>query len=131
MVELNELSAAKGGSKEAVVMLKPRPGETLIRHEDIIAKIEEEGDSLCCILFPGINYLTGQVFDMAAITKAGHDVGAKVGFDLAHAVGNIKLHLHEWGVDFAAWCTYKVSFLQTAKRSTKSIAIVHTKQHLF
>ncbi|TGD78525.1 kynureninase [Hymenobacter wooponensis] len=92
---------------DAIVELTPRSGEHTLRTEDIVAKIEELGDSLATVIMGGINYYTGQVYDMAAITRAGHAVGAKVGFDLAHAAGNIPLHLHEWNVDFACWCTYK------------------------
>ncbi|MCA8832416.1 kynureninase [Hymenobacter pini] len=92
---------------DAIVELTPRPGEYTLRTEDILAKIAELGDSLCTIIMGGINYYTGQVYDMAAITQAGHAVGAMVGFDLAHAAGNIPLHLHDWDVDFACWCSYK------------------------
>ncbi|SNR74396.1 kynureninase [Hymenobacter mucosus] len=92
---------------DAIVELVPRAGEHTLRTEDIIAKINELGESLCTIIMGGINYYTGQVYDMAAITQAGHAVGAMVGFDLAHAAGNIPLHLHDWDVDFACWCTYK------------------------
>ena len=92
---------------DAIVELTPRPGEHTLRTEDIEAKIAELGDSLATIIMGGINYYTGQVFDMQAITRAGHAVGAMVGFDLAHAAGNVKLHLHDWDVDFACWCTYK------------------------
>lgn len=92
---------------DAIVELTPRPGEHTLRTEDILAKIEELGSSLCTVLMGGINYYTGQVYDMAAITRAGHAVGARVGFDLAHAAGNIPLHLHDWDVDFACWCSYK------------------------
>jgi kynureninase len=92
---------------DVIVELAPRPGEHTLRTEDIEAKIAELGDSLATVLFGGINYYTGQVFDMAAITRAGHAVGAMVGFDLAHAAGNVVLHLHEWDVDFACWCNYK------------------------
>ncbi|OWP64664.1 kynureninase [Hymenobacter amundsenii] len=92
---------------DAIVELEPRAGEHTLRTEDIVAKIEELGDSLCTIIMGGLNYYTGQVFDMEAITKAGHAAGAMVGFDLAHAAGNVPLHLHDWDVDFACWCSYK------------------------
>ena len=92
---------------DAIVELAPRPGEHTLRTEDIEAKIAELGDSLATVLFGGLNYYTGQVFDMAVITKAGHAVGATVGFDLAHAAGNVVLCLHDWDVDFACWCNYK------------------------
>lgn len=93
--------------EDAIVELVPRPGEHTLRTEDILAKIEELGGTLATVIMGGINYYTGQVYDMAAITEAGHTVGAKVGFDLAHAAGNIPLQLHDWDVDFACWCTYK------------------------
>lgn len=93
--------------EDAIVEISPREGEHLINEEDILAKIEELGDSLAMVMIGGVNYYTGQLFDMKTITEAGHNVGAIVGFDLAHAAGNIKLNLHEWNVDFAAWCSYK------------------------
>ncbi|MCT4580231.1 MAG: kynureninase [Flavobacteriales bacterium] len=93
--------------EEVIIEVGPRAGEHLIREEDILAKIKETGDELAMIMIGGVNYYSGQVFDMKAITEAGHKVGAKVGFDLAHAAGNIKLELNNWGVDFATWCSYK------------------------
>lgn len=93
--------------KEALVEIKRREGEHNIRLEDILAKIEEIGEELALVLIGGVNYYTGQVFDMKTITDAGHKQGAYVGWDLAHAAGNIKLKLNDWKVDFAAWCSYK------------------------
>jgi kynureninase len=90
-----------------LVEIAPRQGENLLRTEDILSKIEELGDELALVMMGGVNYYTGQLLDMPTITKAGHEVGAIVAFDLAHAAGNINLHLHDWGVDFAAWCGYK------------------------
>ncbi|KAJ3137004.1 Kynureninase (L-kynurenine hydrolase) [Physocladia obscura] len=92
---------------DAIVEIAPRDGEFNLRIEDIIATIEREGDSVALVLFSGVQYYTGQFFDLKRITDAGHAVGARVGFDLAHAVGNVPLSLHDWDVDFAAWCTYK------------------------
>ena len=93
--------------KDAIVEVFPREGEHTLREEDIIAKILEVGDELAMIMIGGVNYYTGQRFDMERITKAGHEAGAIVGWDLAHAAGNVELELNEWGVDFAAWCSYK------------------------
>jgi kynureninase len=92
---------------DALVEIKRREGEHNIRIEDILAKIEEVGEELALVLIGGVNYYTGQVFDMKTITEAGHKQGAYVGWDLAHGAGNIELHLNEWNVDFAAWCSYK------------------------
>ena len=104
--------AAAGGPVEAgtpnlLLELTPREGEVMLRTDDIVETIEQHGDEITLILMGGVNYYTGQAFDMQAITEAGHRVGAVVGFDLAHAAGNIELKLHEWDVDFAAWCSYK------------------------
>ncbi|MAO37143.1 MAG: kynureninase [Zunongwangia sp.] len=93
--------------EDAIVELKKRDGEHNFRTEDILAKIEEVGEECALILIGGVNYYTGQVFDMKTITEAGQKIGAFVGWDLAHAAGNIKLELHDWNVDFAAWCSYK------------------------
>jgi kynureninase len=92
---------------DAIVEVKPREGEYLIRTEDILSAIQEHASSTALILFSGINYYTGQTFEMKKITEAGHEAGAIVGFDLAHAAGNIELQMHDWNVDFACWCSYK------------------------
>jgi len=113
-------------TEDAIVEIKRREGEHNIRLEDIIAKINEVGEELALVLIGGVNYYTGQVFDMKAITEAGHKVGAKVGFDLAHAAGNIELHLHDWDVDFAAWCSYKY---MNSGPGNASGCFVHEKHH--
>lgn len=92
---------------EGLIELHPRPGEHALRQEDIEAEIAAAGDSLALIMIGAVNYYTGQFFDVPAITASGHAVGAIVGFDCAHAAGNVPLQLHDWNVDFAAWCTYK------------------------
>jgi kynureninase len=94
--------------------------------EDVLAKIKEVGDELALVLFGGVNYYTGQVFDIKTITDAGHHVGAQVGWDLAHAAGNIELHLNEWKVDFAAWCSYKY---MNSGPGNASGCFVHEKHH--
>jgi kynureninase len=91
----------------AIVEVAPRAGENSLRTEDIVATIEEHGASTALVMFGGVNYYTGQFFDLQAITAAGHKAGAYVGFDLAHAAGNVFLELNRWGVDFAVWCSYK------------------------
>lgn len=94
-------------SEEVIREISPRPGNAHIDEQDILDAIAEEGDRLAMVMIGGVNYYTGQVFDMKRITEAAHHVGAMAGFDLAHAIGNIHLELHDWHVDFAAWCTYK------------------------
>ena len=93
--------------EECIIEVAPRPGEYTLRTQDIVQTIEDNKEQLALVLFGGINYFTGQFFDMAAITTAGQKAGAIVGFDLAHAAGNVPLELHDWNVDFACWCSYK------------------------
>lgn len=92
---------------EAIVRLTPRDGEFTLRTEDILSYLHEHGHSVALVLLGGVNYYTGEFIDIKAITDAGHEQGAIVAIDLAHAAGNVPLKLHEWGVDWAAWCTYK------------------------
>ncbi len=91
----------------ALMELVPRDGESAIRDEDIANCIEEFGDSIALVMLPGVQYYSGQLFDMAAITSLARSKGCAVGWDLAHAAGNVPLALHDWGPDFAAWCSYK------------------------
>ena len=106
---------------DAIIELKPREGEFTLRTEDILAKIEENKDSLAIVMMGGVNYLTGQAFDMKSITEKAHSVGANVGFDLAHAAGNLNLKLHEWGPDFAVWCSYK--YLNSGPGGTSGVFV--------
>jgi len=112
--------------KETIVEVKRRKGQHNIRLEDILTKIEEVGEQLALVFIGGLNYYTGQVFDMKTITTKGHSVGAIVGWDLAHAAGNIKLNLHDWNVDFAAWCSYK--YMNSGPGNAAGI-FVHQKHH--
>jgi kynureninase len=109
---------------QAIIEVGPREGEYTIRHEDIISAIEKNSDELALIMIGGVNYFSGQAFDMKSITEAGHKAGAVVGFDLAHAAGNLKMELHNWNVDFAAWCSYK--YLNSGPGSVAG-AFVHEK----
>ena len=112
--------------KEAIVELKKREGEHNFRMEDILTKIAEVGDECALVLIGGVNYYTGQVFDIQAITRAAKKVGAFVGWDLAHAAGNIELKLHDWDVDFAAWCSYKY---MNSGPGNASGCFIHEKYH--
>ena len=111
---------------DSLIKLIPRDGESTIRTEDIEAIVERERDTIALIMLGGVNYYTGQVFDFERITKLGQDKGIVVGFDLAHAAGNVKLDLHKWGVDFAVWCSYK--YLNSGPGSIAA-AFIHEKHH--
>ena len=94
-------------SDDAIIEVEPKQGSALIDHQSIIDTIAKNGDTVALVLFSGVNYYNGQVFNMESIVKAAHNVGAYAGFDLAHAAGNIFLNMHDWDVDFACWCSYK------------------------
>jgi kynureninase len=93
--------------ESSLIELTPRPGEACVCEEDIEALMEREGEQIALIMLGGVNYSTGQAFDMARVTRAGRERGCVVGFDLAHAAGNLQLKLHDWDADFAVWCSYK------------------------
>lgn len=112
--------------KEAVVEVKKRKGEHSFRTEDILKTIQEVGEECALVLIGGVNYYSGQVLEMETITRAGHEIGAKVGWDLAHAAGNIELKLHDWEVDFAAWCSYKY---MNSGPGNASGCFIHEKYH--
>lgn len=109
---------------EAIIQLFPREGEHNLRTEDVVAAIKEHASSLALVMIGGVNYYTGQYFDIPTITQAGHAAGALVGWDLAHAAGNLPLQLHDWDVDFAAWCSYK--YMNSGPGSISGI-FVHEK----
>lgn len=111
---------------DAIIEVKRREGEHNIRLEDVLDLIRKTGDQLALVLIGGVNYYTGQVFDMKTITRAGHEQGAYVGWDLAHAAGNIHLELHDWDVDFAAWCSYKY---MNSGPGNASGCFIHEKHH--
>ncbi len=116
------------GGEEAidVVEVAPREGEECLRNADIEATIAREGDSLALVLLSGVQYYTGQVLDIANITRAAHAVGARCGWDLAHAMGNVELRLHDWGADFACWCSYK--YLNGGPGAVAG-AFIHERHH--
>lgn len=93
--------------KEVIIEIAPREGEYTLREEDILQTIEEHSDSLALVMMGGVHYYTGQLFPLEKIVAKAHEAGAICGFDLAHAAGNVVLSLHDWGVDFACWCSYK------------------------
>ena len=93
--------------QEALLTLKPREGEHTIRLEDLESMLDEQGDQIALVMLAGVNFFTGQLLDMQRITALAHKHGCRVGFDLAHAAGNVPLQLHDWEVDFAVWCSYK------------------------
>jgi len=111
----------------ALVTVDPRDGEETLRPDDIVAAIHEHGPELALVLLPGVQYYTGQVLPMPEIVAAAHQVGATAGLDLAHAAGNVEMALHDWEVDFAAWCTYK--YLNGGPGSTGG-AFVHARHFL-
>lgn len=111
---------------EAVVQLYPRKGEHTLRTEDILASIEMHKDTLALVMLGGVNYYTGQFFNLKEIAKAGHAAGAFVGYDLAHAAGNVPLTLHDWDVDFATWCSYK--YLNSGPGGVSGV-FIHEKHH--
>lgn len=111
---------------EALIELFPRSGEHTLRTEDILASIDTHADQLAMVLMGGINYYTGQFFDLEKISQQAQKHGITVGFDLAHVAGNIPLSLHQWGVDFAVWCSYK--YLNSGPGAVAG-AFVHQKHH--
>lgn len=112
--------------QQEIIEMKSREGEAYLRTEDILATIEQYKDELALVMFGGVHFYTGQLFDMARITAAAHAVGAYAGFDLAHATGNVELKLHDWNVDFACWCTYK--YLNSGPGGVGGI-FVHEQHH--
>ncbi len=94
-------------AKEALILARPRSGEFTVRTEEILDLIEKHADELAVVLIGGVNFFTGQLFDIPTITSVARKHGVTVGIDLAHAIGNVPLSLHDWNVDFAVWCSYK------------------------
>ena len=111
---------------DAIVRLTPRQGEVNLRTEDVISTVVDQADSIALLMLGGVNYLTGQFLDIPAITTAARDVGIVVGWDLAHAAGNLPLSLHDSGADFAAWCSYK--YLNSGPGSLAGV-FIHERHH--
>ena len=123
---VRSLLRLKGQDEDCLLLVKPRPGEDTIRTEDILATIASHRSSLALVMLSGVQYRTGQMFQMEAVTRAGQEAGARVGWDLAHAVGNVQLNLSDWGVDFAVWCSYK--YLNSGAGGIGG-AFVHRRHH--
>jgi kynureninase len=123
---LSQIKFHGGDPDKDLIEIAPREGENTLRLEDILKAIEETGDELATVVIGGVNYYTGQLHDMKAITEAAHAVKAICGFDLAHAMGNVPLKLHEWGVDFACWCSYK--YINSGPGAVGG-AFIHEKHH--
>ena len=116
-----------GGDPNAdVIEVAPRDGEECLRNDDIVEAITRAGDQLALVMLGGVQYYSGQVLDMARITTAAHTAGAKCGWDLAHAIGNVRLALHEWNADFACWCSYK--YLNGGPGAVAG-AFIHERHH--
>lgn len=114
---------------DAIIEINPRNGEDTLRTEDILKAIEENKNQVATIMLGGVNYFSGQLFDMDAITKAGQLAGAYVGFDLAHAIGNVALFMHDWNVDFGCWCGYK--YLNSGPGGVGGIFVHENHSHEF
>jgi kynureninase len=112
--------------EEHIIEVTPEQGQITIRHEAILQKLEEHKEEIALVFWGGVNYYTGQLFNMQAIAEAAHKAGASVGFDLAHAAGNVPLLLHQWNVDFACWCSYK--YLNAGPGAVGGV-FVHERHH--
>ncbi|MCI5055647.1 MAG: kynureninase [Flavobacteriales bacterium] len=112
--------------KDAIIEIEPRQGEEMISHDDIVKNIQENADEVALVFWGGVNYYSGQVFDMKGIAEVCQKHDIMFGIDLAHAAGNVKLELHDWGVDFAAWCSYK--YLNSGPGGVSGV-FVHSKHH--
>jgi len=123
---VRSLLQLKGVGEEGMLIVKPRRGEDTIRTEDILDTIDKNKDDIALVMLSGLQYYTGQKFEMDKITRAGKAAGCMVGWDLAHAVGNVELRLSEWGVDFAVWCSYK--YLNSGAGGIGG-AFVHEQHH--
>jgi kynureninase len=111
---------------DIVIEVQPRNGETIIREEDILNMVEENKNEIALLFFGGVNYYSGQVFNMQALSNAAHSIGVKIGLDLAHAAGNVPLQLHDWNIDFACWCSYK--YLNSGPGAIGGV-FVHERYH--